>query len=42
MCVSICGDGIQRSDFGEKCDDGNSLNDDGCSDKCLIEDGYEC
>jgi len=25
-----------------QCDDNNSNNDDGCSDACLIEEGWEC
>ena len=26
----------------EECDDGNSINNDGCDWDCLIEDGYTC
>lgn len=40
FCQSKCNDGIKTSD--EECDDGNSLNSDGCSKNCLIEDGWEC
>ncbi|CAD8154480.1 unnamed protein product [Paramecium octaurelia] len=36
----ICGDGIQKST--EECDDGNTLNGDGCSKQCKIEIGYSC
>ena len=25
-----------------ECDDGNIINDDGCSDQCRIEDGFSC
>jgi len=32
---TVCGNGI--IDNGEKCDDGNLINGDGCSDKCKIE-----
>ena len=28
--------------FVEECDDGNTDNDDGCSDECLIEEGWAC
>lgn len=35
-----CGDGlVQRS---EDCDDGNLLDGDGCSKKCLLETGFNC
>jgi cysteine-rich repeat protein len=36
----ICGDSIL--DPGEECDDGNTAAGDGCSDICLIEDGWTC
>lgn len=42
-CVSqyaICGD--SKLFFPEKCDDGNLLNGDGCSNLCIIENGYKC
>lgn len=39
-CVSLCGDGIQTA--VEDCDDGNHLNDDGCSSECVIEEGWNC
>ena len=35
-----CGDGIK--DQLEECDDGNSVNGDGCSSTCKIEVGYTC
>jgi len=38
MCmkdVQECGNGVVE--FGEDCDDGNTVNGDGCSDECLIE-----
>ena len=31
----LCGNG--RQDLGEECDDGNFVNDDGCSQRCIIE-----
>ena len=36
----VCGDGLLG--FNEGCDDQNTENGDGCSDTCLIEDGWEC
>ncbi|HLC52708.1 MAG TPA: myxococcus cysteine-rich repeat containing protein [Candidatus Nanoarchaeia archaeon] len=35
-----CGDGIKS--IIEQCDDGNSINGDGCSDSCSIETGFGC
>jgi cysteine-rich repeat protein len=37
---AICGDGVY--DFGEDCDDGNLLNDDGCSEFCKLEHPELC
>ena len=37
---TICGDGIVIDT--EECDDANALSGDGCSEACLIEDGYAC
>ncbi|HEY4175178.1 MAG TPA: DUF4215 domain-containing protein [Kofleriaceae bacterium] len=37
---STCGNGTL--DAGEECDDGDSDNLDGCSSRCLVEDGYVC
>ena len=31
-----CGDGVVQSDKGEQCDDGNSNNDDGCTNGCKV------
>ncbi|HWA77724.1 MAG TPA: DUF4215 domain-containing protein [Polyangiaceae bacterium] len=39
-CKTPCGDG--NIDPGEMCDDGNGVNGDGCSDKCLPEQGFMC
>lgn len=36
----ICGNGVLGS--GEGCDDGNSVNGDGCSSSCVVEAGYTC
>jgi cysteine-rich repeat protein len=38
-CADICGDGIMISDL---CDDGNTLNGDGCSSVCTIEPLWNC
>ncbi|KAM3133120.1 hypothetical protein pb186bvf_014837, partial [Paramecium bursaria] len=40
QCLSICGDGILTKE--EQCDDNNQYNNDGCSSKCIIEQGYIC
>lgn len=43
MCVpSVCGDSVITAGIGETCDDSNTLNNDGCSSSCLIENGYNC
>lgn len=40
MCTEKCGDGL---DFGKyQCDDGNTIDGDGCSSLCAIETGYTC
>ncbi|EWS73199.1 myxococcus cysteine-rich repeat protein (macronuclear) [Tetrahymena thermophila SB210] len=36
-----CGDGILTQET-EQCDDGNNLNNDGCSSTCQIEPGWKC
>ncbi|KAL4446915.1 hypothetical protein ABPG74_014887 [Tetrahymena malaccensis] len=42
QCVkSKCGDGILTVET-EQCDDGNNLNNDGCSSTCQIEPGWKC
>ena len=40
-CAEICGDGrhVLKS---TGCDDGNILPFDGCSNECIVEDGWEC
>ncbi|CAD8129823.1 unnamed protein product [Paramecium sonneborni] len=40
IIITKCGDQIRQSE--EQCDDGNLNNFDGCSEKCLIEDGWKC
>ncbi len=39
--IARCGDGKLQSLY-EECDDGNNRNGDGCNDKCIIENGWEC
>src|SRR5690606_25373655 len=39
ICTSSCGDGLV---LGEECDDGNTLDGDGCSSTCEEEPGYTC
>ena len=36
----VCGDGIVTED--EACDDGNTVDGDGCTANCTIEEGYAC
>lgn len=38
--VAVCGDGVV--DSGEECDDGNTVDGDGCSASCVIQDVDEC
>src|SRR5262249_33527684 len=38
--VPVCGNGAVES--GERCDDGNTTDGDGCSSSCAIEMGYTC
>ncbi|MDI3281758.1 DUF4215 domain-containing protein [Polyangium sp. 15x6] len=40
VCVTVCGDGIIAG--SEVCDDGNTTNDDGCSNVCEVEPGWSC
>ena len=39
-CVASCGNG--NLETGEECDDGNLADNDGCSSKCQIEQGFTC
>jgi cysteine-rich repeat protein len=37
-----CGDGVRRTDVAsEECDDGNSIEDDGCTSECTQQTGFE-
>ena len=40
LCRISCGDGVRVP--GEECDDGNIVNNDGCTNECMIEPGYIC
>jgi fibro-slime domain-containing protein len=37
---AVCGNGV--IEFGENCEDGNTDSGDGCSSKCVQEDGWQC
>ncbi len=37
FCTAVCGNGLTEE--GEQCDDGNTVNDDGCSSTCQTEQG---
>lgn len=37
MRAPHCGDGVLQRDQGEQCDDGNMVNEDGCSSRCQTE-----
>ena len=39
-CETHCGDG--NKDEGEDCDDGNGVDNDGCSHECKVEAGFTC
>jgi cysteine-rich repeat protein len=39
VCAPSCGDGVW-SYYLEGCDDGNTMNGDGCSSTCTVEDGW--
>lgn len=37
-----CGNGLLNEDLGESCDDGNTVDGDGCAASCEVEAGFEC
>ena len=41
-CEPVCGDGWAELANGEACDDGNTVDGDGCSSTCAIEPGWTC
>lgn len=36
--LQICGDGVPQFEFGEECDDGNLIDNDGCDSNCRFSD----
>lgn len=50
LCGPLCGDGLffdksidgVTTGFAEGCDDGNTVDGDGCDSNCRVEDGWEC
>ena len=40
--LGYCGDGTLQTFLGEECDDGNTINKDGCSKQCKIEKNSGC
>lgn len=42
VALTTCGNGRLEPENGETCDDGNQAKNDGCSDVCKLEDGWEC
>jgi cysteine-rich repeat protein len=38
----FCGNGKVEREYGEVCDDGNSVSGDGCSQNCKVENGWAC
>ena len=38
--LEICGDGLNLGMY--ECDDGNTINGDGCNSECEVEDGFKC
>ncbi|XP_075038287.1 pappalysin-2 isoform X2 [Mixophyes fleayi] len=40
--VPFCGDGEVNEELGEQCDDGALHNEDGCSQRCQLEENYIC
>jgi len=41
-CSEICGDGIIFDKTNGKCDDGNVIDGDGCSSRCVTESNWSC
>ena len=41
-CIEICGDGLLMNTSSSACDDGNTMNGDGCSSTCSVEVKYKC
>ncbi|CDW87712.1 lipoprotein [Stylonychia lemnae] len=41
-CYETCGDGYNFPTFTNDCDDANTNSNDGCNNKCQVEDGWYC
>jgi len=41
-CTGCCGNGILEALSGEQCDDGNTYDNDGCTNNCQVEGGFTC
>jgi cysteine-rich repeat protein len=41
-CTETCGDGRNYHSFANECDDGNTVDGDGCSSSCTVETGWTC
>jgi cysteine-rich repeat protein len=41
-CVEVCGEGRNYHSYANACDDGNTVDGDGCSSTCLVETGWTC
>ena len=42
VTLASCGNNIFEPILGEKCDDGGTVSDDGCSSACKVEQGWTC
>lgn len=42
VCYVVCGNGLMPANTTKQCDDGNTLDGDGCSSACSIESGFTC
>ena len=42
LCQDICGDGFLMSSQAAACDDGNTVDGDGCSSSCTTEEYFSC
>jgi cysteine-rich repeat protein len=42
VCTETCGDGRNYRSYANACDDGNTVDGDGCSSSCTVETGWTC
>jgi cysteine-rich repeat protein len=42
LCSEICGEGRNYHSYANECDDGNTIDGDGCSSTCTVETGWTC